>query len=610
MSSSSAVRARLPYLDAAEELRDNPGQWQAYESKGHCAVLAGPGSGKTKTLTIKMARMLSEDVQEPRGIACITYNSECAGELRRRLERLGVREGRNIFIGTIHSFCLKHVILPYGRLARLDLPAEVAVALPSEQDRFFEEAFSEVYGENTNPSGWRTGFDKYRRTHLDRDDPAWRKDDDDLAELIEKYEALLRKNGLVDFDDMMLLGRQLIEENAWIRRCLQARFPILVVDEYQDLGVPLHRIVLALCFNSGVRLFAVGDPDQSIYGFAGAIPELLKELSEMQKVEKVRLPFNYRSGQRLINASEAALGEIRGYKARRKDRLGTVNFHKSPDGLKQQAEQICTEIIPASLRRRDERRIGDIAVLYLDRNDGDVIEEAARAVGFKFIRMDRGGPYAKTPLTRWLEDCAAWCAGGWKTGSPRLSSLIGRWKGFNSSVRTEKALYDLKLALVRFLFTHRTPSALAGAWLLDFRDLLLKEVLKREVTLRDESAAVVNLLRVTGKNGKLNELTVAGLGGQAGSPEHLNLVTLHSAKGLEFDVVVMMGMEHGRMPNWSAKTVEDKREPRRLFYVGLTRSRHEVHITYSGFTVNRQGRRFDNGPSEFAIEVAKRLREN
>jgi DNA helicase-2/ATP-dependent DNA helicase PcrA len=138
----------------------------------------------------------------------------------------------------------------------------------------------------------------------------------------------------------------------------------------------------------------------------------------------------------------------------------------------------------------------------------------------------------------------------------------------------------------------------------------LKEVLKRAATLRDESAAVVNLLRVTGKKGKLNELTVAGLGGQAGSPDHLNLVTVHSAKGLEFDVVVMMGMEQGRMPNWSAKTVESKREPRRLFYVGLTRSRHEVHITYSGFTVNRHGRRFDSGPSEFAIEVAKRLKED
>ena len=101
--------------------------------------------------------------------------------------------------------------------------------------------------------------------------------------------------------------------------------------------------------------------------------------------------------------------------------------------------------------------------------------------------------------------------------------------------------------------------------------------------MRDESVAVANLLRVCGKDGKLNELTVAGLGGQAGSPEHLNLITLHSAKGLEFDVVVMMGMDQGRMPSWAARTPESKREPRRLFYVGVTRSRHEVHITFSGF---------------------------
>jgi DNA helicase II / ATP-dependent DNA helicase PcrA len=121
---------------------------------------------------------------------------------------------------------------------------------------------------------------------------------------------------------------------------------------------------------------------------------------------------------------------------------------------------------------------------------------------------------------------------------------------------------------------------------------------------------LTNVIRVCGEDGKLKELTVAGLGGQAGSPDHLNLISLHSAKGLEFDVVVMMGMEQGRMPSWAAKTIEGKREPTRLFYVGLTRSRHEVHITFSGFTVNRHGCRFDNGPSEFVIEVAKRLKEN
>ncbi len=607
MSPRDAARVRKPYLSVADELRHNPEQWSAYESKGHCVVLAGPGSGKTKTLTIKMARMLSEDVQRPRGIACITFNSECAGELRRRLEKLGISESRSVFVGTIHSFCLKHVVMPYARLAGIDIPDRVAVALPSEQERFYEEAFAEVYG--GMPPGGRTNFDKYRRTHLDRQAAAWRGDDNDMAELIERYEARLRGNGLIDFDDMMLLGLRLIEENKWVRRALHARFPILVVDEYQDLGLPLHRIVMALCFEEGIRLFAVGDPDQSIYGFTGANPELLRELSEMPNVEKIHLRFNYRSGQKIIDASEVVLGEVRGYKAS-EDRSGIINFYKSPDGLQQQAERICNEIIPRAIGRGANRRIGDVAVLYLDRNDGDVIEEAVRGAGMKFIRVDKGGPYAKTPLTRWLEDCAAWCAGGWKTGSPRLSGLIRAWEGFNSSVRTESELFRLKISLTSFLFSHRTPGTAAAMWLEEMYKEILAPALKREATLRDETAAVANLMRVCGKEGKLKELTVAGLGGQAGSPDHLNLITLHSAKGLEFDVVVMMGMEQGRMPSWAAKTVESKREPRRLFYVGLTRSRHEVHITFSGFTINRYGTRFENGPSEFVVEVAKRLKEN
>src|ERR1700722_13366681 len=147
-------------------------------------------------------------------------------------------------------------------------------------------------------------------------------------------------------------------------------------------------------------------------------------------------------------------------------------------------------------------------------------------------------------------------------------------------------------------------------WLNEMYAGILAAALKREATLRDETAAVGNVMRVCNKEGKLKDLTVAGLGGQAGSPDHLNLITLHSAKGLEFDVVVMMGMEQGRMPSWAAKTVESKREPRRFFYVGLTRSRNEVHITFSVFTINRYGTRFENGPSEFVVEVAKRLKEN
>src|SRR5712692_9993344 len=151
MSPSAAVNFQPTYLAAAEDLRGNPGQWQAYESRGHCVILAGPGSGKTKTLTVKMARMLHEDIHPPRGIACITYNSECVRELKYRLDQLGVEESGSVFIGTVHSFCLRNVVLPYAQLGGLGLPKDIAVASVSEQDLAFEQALGEEIGASEYP---------------------------------------------------------------------------------------------------------------------------------------------------------------------------------------------------------------------------------------------------------------------------------------------------------------------------------------------------------------------------------------------------------------------------------------------------------------------------
>ena len=606
MSVRAAARPSPSYHRAVDDLRRNPGQWHAYNTDGHCVVLAGPGSGKTKTLTTKIAKLLIETIREPRGLACITYSSECARDLKIKLQHLGVYESAYVFIGTVHSFCLKKVVIPYAALGDIDLPNDFRIAFPSDQNRLFQRAVDLTMGSGEPSWKWRTAAESYRRTHLDRHTRQWHTDEQ-LASLITKYEGLLRAERLIDFEDMVLKGLTLMESHEWIRRALHAKYPAIVIDEYQDLGVPLHRIVESLCFRGGSRLFAVGDPDQSIYGFTGARPELLEDLARSSRVERVHLPFNYRSGPTIVRASEIALGEPRGYEAHGPG-VGTVDFYERPLGLADQARFICEELIPSALDRIQGCQLGDIAVLYVDKHDGEVIAQTASEWEYPTIRVDGGAPYPKTPLTRWLEDCAAWCSGGWQTGRPRISSLLGTWAsivGIHASF-SDPCWHDHRTRLLKFLLSHRDHDLALLSWLATFGREYLDAVLEANRSLRDERNVLSTLVEAAQPTGVLGAWTVAVFGGQGGSPDHLNLVTLHSAKGREFRVAVMMGMDQGRIPHWKATELE-VHEQRRLFYVGLTRAKEEVHMTYSGWTQNQYGRRFKRGPSEFLLQVRDRL---
>lgn len=594
----ASLESSPKYLQAALQLRNNLGQWAAYESTGNCCVLAGPGSGKTKTLVTKLARVMAEDVRPPRGVACITFSNEAARELTRRLRQLGLEQSPRLFVGTVHSFCLLHLLLPFAQLAGLKLPYPLKVATESEAASIYRAAAEKLRG-NRQPVR-KEEVDRHRRVNLDRDSEAWTQNDE-MTGLAETYEKELRKRGLIDFEDIVHYGQRLVNEHDWVLKVIRAKFPVLAVDEYQDLGVALDRIVRRLTFNAGVRLIAVGDVDQSVYGFTGANSELLEELSKANGVETIRLKVNYRSGTGIINVAQRALGKDRGYESSEPEKQASVQAHKCDKGLQHQAEYAMQTLVPAALAAKKGRQLGDIAVLYRNRNVGDAAAIEAVKAKYPFVRIDNAAPYRKVPLTSWVEDCAIWCAVGWKVSSPPLHDLQDRWISFHGGL-SDKLARAAAAGLTRFLWDHRGDSA-ALDFVTALRAELLDKLIGDRTELADQSEHVEGMHNALDKNGVLAGTTKAQLGRRDGAPKQLNLLTLHSAKGAEYDVVIILGLDQGEFPSpgWMDNTPQKMEEARRLFYVGITRARDEVHLVYSGFKhkPDRYGRIWSEGPSQF-----------
>lgn len=592
------------YLTQAADITGNPEQTAAYDSTSHCVVMAGPGSGKTKTLILKLARIMAEEVRAPRGAACITYSQECARELTRRAARLGLMEALNLFIGTVHGFCLRHLLLPYGRLADLPIPFPLTVANQSQSNRLMNVVGNRLFGAGHPYKPADLG--RFRRSILDRRSDAW-SSQEELRTWAEGYEVELRRIGLLDFDDLVIFGQQLVSEHDWVLPLIQAKFPFLVVDEYQDLGIALHRIVIRIVFDGNVRLFAVGDPDQSIYGFNGADGTLLQELTKYEGVEQIKLRLNYRSGSQIVNAAEMLLGETRGYKAKDPNRQAVIKFVKCAGGIKDQAVYAVDNIIPAALAAKSSRVLGDIAILYRDYHIGNEISEVVSAAKLDFVRVDRTAPYRKVALTSWIEDCAAWCSGGWRVGYPRLRDLITRWLGLHrASISVADARREA-VSVTQLLWSLRTEHGSARDFVGALRSSMLDDLMTKETSLADQQEQVDRMSEALAPSGSIADIDIKELGGRDGSPNHLNLLTLHSAKGCEYDVVIIAGLDYGNLP-WKNEKPEVLKESRRLFYVGLTRASDEIHMLYSGFVDTKSGRKHW-GRSPFLEELEARMQE-
>lgn len=567
-------------------------QLQAYRAEESTVVIAGPGSGKTTVLTLKVMQLLSERIYFPRGLACLTYSTETVRELKSRLTKFGLEKRKNVFLGTVHSFCLAEIITPFAVLyPKYRIPWPIQIISRAEKNRLFK---SQNYEGNPN----LIEVDKERARNVQGTSQVTIESHNIALNAAVSFEELLIEKGYLDFISMVKKSVELINNEPYVRKALEAKYPWIIVDEYQDLGKPLHELILTLLNLTKIKVFVVGDADQSIYDFQGAAPDYLIELSNRPDISCIHLKNNYRSSQAIVDASEYVLKRKRGYLAcgELRDYHAKLEFVECCSGMDEQYDKVIEEICKF---HTEGTPYHEIAVLVANNKQ---IEELAQ----KF--SDQGIPayiphhtFRLTDLIVWIQNCAKWVL---DKASVSFDEICLTWRSF--IFQTQNISGDEYLLLKRSVYQTLTQSKIYKENLLDWLFYLDKTVgitstFSGSERYPDEFDNYNKLVEAIQDHD--NPLTIAYLA-QLGIPANqVTLTTRHSSKGLEFDVVILTGMEDGNFPSYNDNTPRKLEEARRLCFVSVSRARKACVLIRSKKLLNKYGRWLTKTPSPFWTEL-------
>ncbi|MDP3859675.1 MAG: DNA helicase II [Stagnimonas sp.] len=621
----------------------NPAQREAVTAPPeHRLVLAGAGSGKTRVLTHRIAWLMAVENVSPHSLLAVTFTNKAANEMRGRIEQLVNVPVRAMWVGTFHGLAHKLLRL-HWREARLVQNFQILDA--DDQQRLVKRVLKslDMPEDRYTPkmvTGWiNAQKEEGRRPHAmsDQGDYTQRQ----LVRAYTAYQQACEQQGLVDFAELLLRAYELFRDVADVRAHYHRKFRHVLVDEFQDTNTLQYLWLRLICGADG-KIFAVGDDDQSIYGWRGAKVENIQKLSrDYPGIELVRLEQNYRSTATILKAANGLIAHNSG-------RLGKNLWTEDREGEAIQLYAAYNEYDEAEFvvqRMRDyldgRGRYADLAVLYRSNAQSRVLEEMlirARLPyriygGLRFFeRMEVKDALAWLRLLANREDDGSFeralttpPRGVGATSIEKLRAFarehgLSLWKAARNGAaalgRTSGAL-GLFLDQIDLLDqqTRELPLAQKMEKLIERSGL--KEHYKKEKGEQAE-ARLENLDELVnaaksferpdeeGIDPVLSFLTHAALEageGQATAGEDaVQLMTLHSAKGLEFPVVFMVGLENGLFPSMRAVDEGNLEEERRLCYVGITRARQQLTISYA------ESRRIHGveqicAPSQFLKEI-------
>lgn len=615
-------------------------------TEGPVLVLAGAGSGKTTVLVNRIAYMISEKHIRPWNILAITFTNKAAREMKDRIERLLGDTAKDMWIGTFHSVCVRILrscidLLGYSRdfviydtadtktvmkecLRELDIDEKsfpvrnvLSIISNAKNDLMDAATFENVY-----KSDYRMSI---------------------IAKIYYRYQTKLRKNNAVDFDDIILNTVKILSENPDVLSKYQDKFQYILVDEYQDTNNSQY-LLINLLAQANRNLCVVGDDDQSIYKFRGAnIGNILNFEDDYSDVQKITLDQNYRSTQNILDAANSVISNNKG-------RMGKSLWTSNGDGNKvfvytgtneyDEARYIARQI----KKHFDEQgSFSDCAILYRTNAQSRVIEE---------MLMRESVPYKVLSGLRFydrkeIKDIIAYLRVVYNPNDDvSLARIINEPKRKIGNATLEKArniareketsLYDVishaddypefKTAIKKLLgFSEIIKSLiklkdtvtiedLTGRILNDtgYMPALVMEDTTESKTRIENLGEFISVITEFEKNEETgntlgeflgNISLVSDIDGYDENEDSAVLMTIHSAKGLEFPIVFLSGLEEGLFPGMrSMESDDDIEEERRLCYVAITRAKEQLYITK---TISRtiHGKTMPTTASRFFKEI-------